>query len=132
MEPSNVLRPLTIFELGQKAFNWKGQPKGAGANEESENSGRISRQSSTVVVLLLASMASAKMLMSVLASLMIARPGDKFWNGILLSTAQCVAIFFSRLLLNRMHDMAAFRIISGFAAASYIMMISFPDSDGVT
>ena len=70
--------------------------------------------------------------MNVLAFLMIARPGDKFSNGILLSTAQCMAIFCSRFLLNRLHDMTAFRLISGFGAISYILMISFPDSDLMT
>ena len=132
LEPRNVLRPLTIFELGKKAFDWKNHSTYEGEDDEPKSKESLSRQSSLVVVLLLASMSSAKMLMNVLANLMIARPGDKFWNGILLSSAQCVAIFCSRFLLNHLHDMTAFRIISGFAAASYIMMISFPDSDGVT
>ena len=99
---------------------------------EKENS-TLAKSSPIRVFSLLAIMSVAQMLQYVLANLMIAKlPGNKFYNGILLGTAECLAMLFSRFLLKRSSDIAAFKIIYGCGACSYLILIAFPSSNLMT
>lgn len=73
------------------------------------------------------------MLQYVMANLTVALlPGNKFVNGILLGTAECFAMVFSRFLLKRLSDISAFRVIYAIGAVSYLILVSFPGSPQMT
>ena len=73
------------------------------------------------------------MLQYVMANLTVAlMPGNKFLNGILLGSAECFAMVFSRFLLKRFDDMKAFKIIYAIGAISYLILVMFPSSPRMT
>ena len=82
---------------------------------------------------ILAVMAVAQMVQYCVASLFVAKlPGNRYVNGIIFGCGECFAMIFSDFLMNRFMDLTAFYIVYACGLTSYLTLIFFPNSAGLT
>ena len=113
------LQNLTIFQLYKKAFRWKvvqvdssnkvsakSKKQGLASYKEFEKEeSQQKERSSMYIFILLTIMGVGQMFQYCVGNLIVANlPGNKFYNGILMSSAEFLSMIFSRQLLQYMHD----------------------------